>query len=361
MPSGKITNGDFSAGETGWTVNNPTGGAAPSVFGGAFYFNGSNEAVYGDSIEQTFSAPVGETQTVTMDLIESNGGTATHTFQIDILDSSGTVIETRTYDVLDDTTVNVNFTFVPTTATSTIRITNTTSTSTTTTDGQVDNVSIICFANGTTIETISGPVAVENLSAGMLVKTFDGGLKPLRLALSRTVDCKALSNEKLWPVRILAGALGHDLPKSDLLVSRQHRMLVVSKTCQRIFGTEGVLVPAISLTELPGIYVDQERRSVEYFHLVFDNHEVIFANGAPSESFFPGPFAIDALTDEARDELFDLFPHWSNEAAPPELATIAPKGAKQKALLSRHRENGIPLLENLPAAFLFLYDQVGAN
>lgn len=29
-----------------------------------------------------------------------------------------------------------------------------------------------------------------------------------------------------------------------------------------------------------------------YYHMLFDAHQVIFANGAPSESFYPGPEAL---------------------------------------------------------------------
>ena len=50
---------------------------------------------------------------------------------------------------------------------------------------------------------------------------------------------------KVQPVRILAGALGHGMPQRDLLVSRQHRMLVSSAICERMFGLEQVLVSAI--------------------------------------------------------------------------------------------------------------------
>jgi hypothetical protein len=346
MPTEKITNGDFNSGGTGWTVNNPTGGTAPTFVGGSVSFNRLEESVYGDSIQQTFSAPIGSTQTVTMDLIESHGGIAIHTFQIDILDSGGTVIASHTYDVPNNSTVNVNFTFVPTTATSTILITNTTSTNSAATDGRVDNVSITCFAKGTMIETVSGPVAVEELTPGMLIETISGDFKPLRLALSRMISCHELSDEKLRPVRITAGTLGNGLPKTDLLVSRQHRMVVTSKIVQRMFGLESVLLPAIKLTDLPGIYVDHEVQSVEYFHLVFDDHEILFANGAPSESFYPGPIAIDALTDDARIELYKIFPKLESKAYRIETAVFALTGKEPKELVSRHLKNSKPLLQS---------------
>jgi hypothetical protein len=41
---------------------------------------------------------------------------------------------------------------------------------------------------------------------------------------------------------------------------------------------------------------------------MLDQHEVIYANGAATESFFPGDEALSALNPEGRDEMFDLFP-----------------------------------------------------
>ena len=41
-----------------------------------------------------------------------------------------------------------------------------------------------------------------------------------------------------------------------------------------MFGTSEALIAAIKLTALPGIYVDEEASEVEYFHILFDSHEV---------------------------------------------------------------------------------------
>ncbi len=40
----------------------------------------------------------------------------------------------------------------------------------------------------------------------------------------------------------------------------------------------------------------------------FEHHQIIFANGAPTESFFPGTEAMDALDPAQREELDALFP-----------------------------------------------------
>ena len=77
-------------------------------------------------------------------------------------------------------------------------------------------------------------------------------------------------------------------------------MLVSSKICERMFGQTDVLLAAHQLTELPGIFTEPGYGEVEYFHLVFDRHEVIYAEGAPTESFFPGPEAIKSMPRAAR-------------------------------------------------------------
>lgn len=53
---------------------------------------------------------------------------------------------------------------------------------------------------------------------------------------------------------------------------------------------------------------------VSYLHLLLDRHEVICANGAATESFFPGDTALAALADPARDEMFALFPDLRSHA-----------------------------------------------
>jgi hypothetical protein len=57
----------------------------------------------------------------------------------------------------------------------------------------------------------------------------------------------------------------------------------------------------------PGIY-EQSGGEVTYIHLLFNRHEIVFANDAPSESFFAGEPALNALEDPVRDEVLSLFP-----------------------------------------------------
>lgn len=75
-----------------------------------------------------------------------------------------------------------------------------------------------------------------------------------------------------------------------------------------MFGQSEVLVAAVKLCVLPGIFMDETIEQVEYFHLVFDAREIIYAESAPSESLFHGDCALKSMTDKAREELFALFP-----------------------------------------------------
>ncbi len=204
---------------------------------------------------------------------------------------------------------------------------------------------ITCFVGGTLIETEHGSIPVEGLRAGTNVLNIDGDFKTLRIPISRKLCLQEVqANPKLRPIRIMAGSLGIGLPERDLLVSRQHRMLVQSKIAERMFGESDVLVPAIKLTELPGIFVDETVKEVEYFHLLFDQHEVIYAEGAPTESLYTGPEALKALSPEAREEILTILPETASLDYAPEPARIIPSGKLQKKLIERHQKNGKPLL-----------------
>lgn len=70
------------------------------------------------------------------------------------------------------------------------------------------------------------------------------------------------------------------------------------------------MVRAKHLSELQGGAVRIKRgcKAVTYFHLMFERHQVVFSNGLPSESFFPGPQAVKALALPEYKELVSLFP-----------------------------------------------------
>ncbi|MDB4199800.1 Hint domain-containing protein [Planktomarina temperata] len=162
----------------------------------------------------------------------------------------------------------------------------------------------LCFASGTLIKTQSGEVAIEDLSVGNMVLTMDHGYQPIRWISSS--KRRAIGN--MAPILIRKGALGNT---RDLRVSPQHRMLLSSWHAEVLFGEREVLATAKSLVNDHSI-LREEGGEVEYFHMLFDTHEIVYAEGAPSESFHPGPEGWKALDAPTRNEILELFPQLAN-------------------------------------------------
>lgn len=205
----------------------------------------------------------------------------------------------------------------------------------------IDGATIVCFTTGTLISTPEGERVIEALGVGDEVLTMDHGAQPIRWIGSRALDAIDLTHQpKLRPVRIRAGVLGESLPERDLMVSPQHRVLVRSKIAERMFDTREVLIPAIKLVALEGIDVAEDVESVTYWHMLFDTHEIVFSDGAPTESLFTGPEALKSLSTAARDEVTALFPEITAPGYTPQRARPVPeKGGFMKELVMRHAKN----------------------
>ncbi len=196
---------------------------------------------------------------------------------------------------------------------------------------------VVCFCAGTLIATAAGLVSVEDLVVGDLVHNADGDAVPIRWIGKAWVDQQTLAeNPKLYPVRFRAGALGAGLPQRDLLVSRQHRILVGSKIAQRVTGATQVLIPAIKMTQLPQVFVETTVKQVSYFHILFDQHEIIYAEGAATESLFTGPEAMKAVSPQARAEILALFP---DLPVPTKPRHPIPSAKEQAEIVARHTAN----------------------
>jgi len=163
-----------------------------------------------------------------------------------------------------------------------------------------ENTGVVCFTAGTRIMTVSGERPIETLEPGDLVLTMDHGYQPIRWIGSTTVEAKG----NLAPIVIEEGVLGNS---RTLRVSPQHRMLLSGWQAELLYDTAEVLAPAKALINDQSIR-REEGGTVEYFHMLFDVHEIVYAEGAPSESFHPGEQGWGALAEEARAEILQLFP-----------------------------------------------------
>ncbi len=168
---------------------------------------------------------------------------------------------------------------------------------------------IICFAEGTPIDTDAGPVAVERLVPGMLVDTLDHGPQPVKwVGRTRLTGLDRPEMAHLRPVRIRAGALGPGQPAADVVLSPNHRVLVSGWRAELHFGEAEVLVPVKSLIDGSRIIEETGRRTVTYYHLLLDDHQIVSSNGLLSESLFIADQSLLAVSETAERDLRSAVP-----------------------------------------------------
>ncbi len=173
---------------------------------------------------------------------------------------------------------------------------------------------IVCsaFAAGTMITLPGGePRQIEALAPGDMVLTRDRGPQPVRWIGKATL--RAVGG--FAPVVIASGALGNS---SDLVVSPHHRIFIYQRR-RRIGGTAELLVQARHLVD-GDIVTRREGGFVDYHSLVFDHHEVIYAEGIPAESQMVNEATVSQLPPDLAEEVRARFPglsqvqHFGTEA-----------------------------------------------
>jgi hypothetical protein len=135
-----------------------------------------------------------------------------------------------------------------------------------------------CFLRGTKILTTNGAIRIEDLSIGDRVETVKGDRLPVKWVGLQRFRKGAGSNwqSDILPVRISRLALDEQTPHRDLYISAGHALFI-----------DGVLIPAGYLINGHNVVqaVPEGTEDIEYFHIELETHEVIFAEGAPTETF----------------------------------------------------------------------------
>lgn len=212
-----------------------------------------------------------------------------------------------------------------------------------------DQTNVMCFGPDTRIVTLQGELRAADLAVGDKVLTLDSGYQPIRWIGRRTLSARDLAlSPKLRPIRIRAGALGKGMPESDLIVSPQHRVLVRGPVPERMFGAREILAAAKQLLELDGIEVAQDLTQIDYIHFLFDKHEIVWSNGAPTESLFTGPEALKAIHPDQIAEIFAIFPELRTADVERderfEPARLLAPGRRARSMAGRLSRNGqLPL------------------
>ncbi|SPH17356.1 hypothetical protein DEA8626_00874 [Defluviimonas aquaemixtae] len=174
--------------------------------------------------------------------------------------------------------------------------------------GEIRIADVVCvsFAAGTMITLPGGAQrTIEMLEPGDRVLTRDHGPQEIRWIGKATM--RALG--AFAPIVIGAGTLGND---SDLVVSPHHRVFIYQRGNRRVGGTAELLVQAKHLVDEDTV-TRREGGFVDYYSLVFDRHEIIYAEGIAAESLMVNDATVSRLPAELAEEVRARFPGLSQD------------------------------------------------
>ncbi len=166
------------------------------------------------------------------------------------------------------------------------------------------------------VTTADGLRPAETLQVGDEVMTRNNGLQKIRWIARVDLDWSTLRDRpQLRPIVIRKGALGHGLPEADLALAPNHRLMVGRDAPIEEIPAEDRLVSARSLLGSRGVF-EVDALGVTYVHLLFDQHEMIEANGVWTEAFHPGEMLRQSGDVARRAEVLEIFPELNAETHP---------------------------------------------
>src|SRR6202035_1470857 len=124
------------------------------------------------------------------------------------------------------------------------------------------------------------------------------------------------------PIRIEPHAFAENKPHRRLVVSPDHALFV-----------DDMLIPARLLVNGASISVNEECRSITYYHVELDSHDILLAEGLPAESYLDTGNRAAFINGAEQLQLHpELDPnHWTDTCAP--LILEGPKLADAKRKL----------------------------
>jgi hypothetical protein len=166
-------------------------------------------------------------------------------------------------------------------------------------------VACVSFTRGTHITLASGEQRrIEELRVGDRVLTRDDGVQAVRWIGQSTV--RAVGD--FAPIRIAAGALNNE---NDLVVSPDHRLFIYQRTDEVGVGRSELLIRARHLVNGYTVTV-QDGGFVDYFQLLFDSHQIIYAEGIAAESMLIDTRTRAILPEDLSNAMGEIIPGHSD-------------------------------------------------
>jgi hypothetical protein len=191
--------------------------------------------------------------------------------------------------------------------------------------GKLAQVACVAFTRGTMITMSTGAQRlIEELEVGDKLLTRDDGTQAIRWIGQYTV--RAVGD--FAPILIKAGTLNNT---NDLVVSPDHRLFIYQRRDALGAGRSEVLVKARHLINGDTV-IQKDGGHVDYFQLLFDEHQIIYAEGIAAETLLVDPRTRPALTDSvSADVLSALQGHtgWLHEEFEVDSDLLGPDAAEK--------------------------------
>ncbi|GBQ69532.1 hypothetical protein AA103196_2244 [Ameyamaea chiangmaiensis NBRC 103196] len=140
---------------------------------------------------------------------------------------------------------------------------------------------VACFCRGSRIRTTRGDIPVEEIQIGDYIVAFDddvtnGTIRQVTwVGQSRAIVRAGLPDDEAgYPVRLLKGAIAHNVPYKNMMITSEHCLFL-----------DGRFVPVRMLVNGRSIFFDKSIASYDYYHVETEDHSVIMADGVLTESY----------------------------------------------------------------------------
>ncbi|MDI2091328.1 Hint domain-containing protein [Commensalibacter oyaizuii] len=176
---------------------------------------------------------------------------------------------------------------------------------------EYDGSNVSCFLAGTLIETVSGGRPVEQLTVGDEVIVYKDRVKTHRKVVWTgynhvKVNSNVFSDITNYPIRILKNAIADNVPFKDLLVTSEHCLFIEDK-----------FIPVRMLVNNSTIFYDKTITEYTYYHFETDDHSIVVADGALTESYLDTGNRSNFISDTNVISIVNKNKRWGQDSAAP--------------------------------------------